>query len=57
MLGLLPEQTREQVLLSSAHPEETIVVERSLHETYGKQWKLTAKAMRTTPLSPANVPV
>ncbi len=34
--------------------EETIVVERSLHETYGKQWKLTAKAMRTTPLSPTN---
>lgn len=34
--------------------EETIVVERSLHETYGKQWKLTAKAMRNTPPSPTN---
>lgn len=34
--------------------EETIVVERGLHETYGKQWKLTAKQMRTTPLSPTN---
>ncbi|MDT7041079.1 thiaminase II [Candidatus Nitronereus thalassa] len=34
--------------------EETIVVERGLHETYGKQWKLTAKAMRSTPMSPTN---
>ena len=34
--------------------EETIVVERGLHETYGKQWKLTAKDMRNTPLSPTN---
>jgi thiaminase/transcriptional activator TenA len=34
--------------------EETIVVERSLHESYGKQWKLTAQDMRSTPLSPTN---
>ncbi len=34
--------------------EETIVVERGLHETYGKQWKLTAADMRNTPLSPTN---
>lgn len=34
--------------------EETIVVERGLHETYGKQWKITAKGMRNTPLSPTN---
>ncbi len=34
--------------------EETIVVERGLHETYGKQWKLTAKDMCNTPLSPTN---
>ncbi|UCH91085.1 MAG: hypothetical protein JSU60_08345 [Nitrospirota bacterium] len=30
--------------------EETIVVERSLHESYGKKWKLTALDMRSTPL-------
>ena len=34
--------------------EETIVVERSLHESYGKQWKLTIQDMRSTPLSPTN---
>ena len=34
--------------------EETIVVERGLHESYGKKWKLTAPDMRATPLSPTN---
>ena len=34
--------------------EETIVVERSLHESYGKKWKLTAHEMRSTPHSPTN---
>ena len=34
--------------------EETIVVERGLHESYGKQWKLTSQEMRATPLSPTN---
>ncbi len=34
--------------------KETIVVERGLHESYGKQWKLTAQEMRSTPLSPTN---
>ncbi|MEC4679586.1 MAG: thiaminase II [Nitrospirota bacterium] len=34
--------------------EETIVVERSLHESYGKKWKLTVQDMRSTPLSPTN---
>lgn len=34
--------------------EETILVERGLHESYGKRWKLSAKHMRTTPLSPTN---
>ncbi|MDH5585699.1 MAG: thiaminase II [Nitrospirota bacterium] len=33
---------------------ETIVVERSLHESYGAQWKLTAQDMRSTPLAPTN---
>ena len=34
--------------------EETIIVERSLHESYGKKWKLTAHEMRSTPHSPTN---
>lgn len=34
--------------------EETIVVERGLHESYGKQWGLSPTAMRSTPLSPTN---
>ncbi len=34
--------------------EETIVVERGLHESYGKKWKLTAPDMRSTPHSPTN---
>ncbi|GJL61466.1 MAG: aminopyrimidine aminohydrolase [Nitrospirales bacterium] len=34
--------------------EETIVVERGLHESYGKRWKLSAKQMRATPQSPTN---
>lgn len=34
--------------------EETIVVERGLHETYGKRWKLSPQAMRSTPLAPTN---
>jgi thiaminase/transcriptional activator TenA len=34
--------------------EETIVVERGLHESYGKQWALTPANMRSTPLAPTN---
>jgi thiaminase (transcriptional activator TenA) len=34
--------------------EETVVVERGLHESYGKQWGLSSTAMRTTPLAPTN---
>jgi thiaminase/transcriptional activator TenA len=34
--------------------EETMVVERSLHESYGTQWNLTAQDMRSSPLSPTN---
>ena len=34
--------------------EETIIVERGLHENYGKRWKLSPKEMRNTPLSPTN---
>ena len=34
--------------------EETITVERGLHESYGKRWKLSAQNMRSTPLAPTN---
>ncbi len=34
--------------------EDTIVVERSLHENYGKRWKLTAKQMSSVPMAPTN---
>jgi len=32
--------------------EDTIIVERSLHENYGKQWKMTAKQMSSVPMAP-----
>ena len=34
--------------------KETIVVERGLHETFGRKWKLTPSDMRRTPLAPTN---
>jgi len=44
----------ETALRFAKFVEETIIVERGLHESYGKQWKLTAHDMRSTPLSPTN---
>lgn len=38
----------------AALAEETLVVERSLHETYGARWKLTRKDMARVPMSPTN---
>ncbi len=34
--------------------EETITVERSLHENYGKRWNLTPKQMTSVPMAPTN---
>lgn len=34
--------------------EETLLVERSLHETYGKRWKLTPRQMSTVSMAPTN---
>ena len=34
--------------------EETLVVERSLHENYGKRWNLSPRQMAATPMSPTN---
>ena len=33
---------------------ETLIVERSLHESYGKRWKLSPKQMGAIPMSPTN---
>ncbi|HLZ35916.1 MAG TPA: thiaminase II [Nitrospira sp.] len=34
--------------------EETITVERSLHENYGKRWKMSAREMSAVPMAPTN---
>ena len=34
--------------------KDTLVVERSLHETYGKRWKLTLQQMSRAPMAPTN---
>ncbi|MYD30130.1 MAG: thiaminase II [Nitrospira sp. SB0677_bin_15] len=53
-LGAQKAQDPDTALRFAKLVEETIVVERGLHETYGKQWKLTATDMRKTPLAPTN---
>ncbi|MEX5214498.1 MAG: thiaminase II [Nitrospiraceae bacterium] len=44
----------ESALRFTKLSEETIVVERSLHESYGTQWKLTAAQMTSVPMAPTN---
>ena len=44
----------ESILRLAKLAEDTIVVERSLHENYGKRWKLTAKQMSSVPMAPTN---
>src|SRR2546426_5100684 len=34
--------------------KDTLVVERSLHETYGNRWKLTLQQMSRAPMAPTN---
>lgn len=34
--------------------EETIVVERGLHERYGSRWKMSSKQMTSVPMAPTN---
>ena len=53
-LGAQKSQDPDTALRFAKLVEETIIVERGLHETYGKQWKLTAADMRNTPLAPTN---
>ena len=44
----------ESALRFTKLAEETIVVERSLHEGYGSKWKMTAAQMTSVPMSPTN---
>jgi thiaminase/transcriptional activator TenA len=44
----------ESALRFNKLAEETIVVERSLHESYGKQWRMTAKQMTSVPMAQTN---
>ncbi|TKS61865.1 MAG: thiaminase II [Nitrospira sp.] len=44
----------ESALRFNKLAEETIIVERSLHESYGKQWKMSAKQMTSVPMAPTN---
>ncbi len=53
-LGAQKAQDPDTALRFAKLVEETIIVERGLHETYGKQWKLTAADMRNIPLAPTN---
>ncbi len=42
----------ESALRFTKLAEETIVVERSLHEGYGKRWKMTPTQMTSVPMAP-----
>ena len=44
----------ESALKFNKLAEETIIVERGLHESYGKKWKMTAKQMTSVPMAPTN---
>ncbi len=44
----------ESALRFAKLAEETITVERSLHERYGKRWKMTAERMTAVPMAPTN---
>ena len=44
----------ESALRFTKLAEETIVVERSLHEGYGTRWKMTRRQMTSVPMAPTN---
>ena len=52
--GALRAPDSESALRLTKLAEETIVVERSLHEGYGSRWKMTAKQMSSVPMAPTN---
>lgn len=52
--GALKAPDSESALRFAALAEETLSVERSLHENYGKRWGMTAKHMTAVPMAPTN---
>ena len=44
----------ESALKFAELAQETIVVERGLHEGYGKRWKMTPKQMSSVSMAPTN---
>ncbi|HSF70617.1 MAG TPA: thiaminase II [Nitrospira sp.] len=50
--GSMKAPDSESALRLANLAEETITVERSLHENYGKRWKMTAKQMSSVPMAP-----
>ncbi len=53
-LGAAKAADAETALRFAQLVQETIVVERGLHEGYGKRWGLSPQQMRSTPLAPTN---
>ena len=49
--GAMKAPDSETALRLAKLAEETITVERSLHENYGTRWKLTAKQMSSVPMA------
>ena len=52
--GALRAPDSESALRMTKLTEETIVVERSLHEGYGSRWKMSAKQMSSVLMAPTN---
>jgi len=52
--GALRAPDSESALRLTKLAEETIVVERSLHEGYGSRWKMSAKQMSSVLMAPTN---
>lgn len=52
--GALRAPDAESALRFNKLAEDTIIVERSLHENYGKRWNMTAKRMSSVPMAPTN---
>jgi len=52
--GILRAPDTDSALRFAKLAEETITVERSLHENYGQRWNLTPKQMSSTNMAPTN---
>jgi thiaminase/transcriptional activator TenA len=52
--GALRAPDSDSALRFAKLAEETITVERSLHENYGKRWKMTVKEISSVPMAPTN---